>query len=321
MLKKAVLATWLIAAMVVCAHAQNIAGDYGVAVIGTNVFMDRPENRQRVDDRTTLKVTQQGDDITMELGAIGDASKATIFKGKTGSDRFAAVWWYKGYPHETKVLWGMVHEDRLKGHMIFPRASSGRGLQPGWLQISFEAVKKPAAKPPAPVGNIRLDKGQGLVVGAPGESLSFKEDCLGFDPRKVGITAESGGVLMTDGRSRMKMFPNTQEASRAFNTIRHYGMDQHCFVGRPDPSMEYWTAKGKTPKGRMENEDCIAFDPGRLQLKPEGSKWLMTDGRSRMRTFPNRKEAEQALAIIKKYGFDKTCYVGRPGPSMTYFRK
>ncbi len=45
-------------------------------------------------------------------------------------------------------------------------------------------------------------------------------------------------------------------------------------------------------------EDCLAFDPAQVTL-----------------------EADNALEVIKYYGFEMTCYVGRPGPSMTYFRK
>jgi len=34
-----------------------------------------------------------------------------------------------------------------------------------------------------------------------------------------------------------------------------------------------------------------------------------------------KAEADKALAIIKKYGFNKSCFVGRPDPSFQYMRK
>ena len=149
----------------------------------------------------------------------------------------------------------------------------------------------------------------------------MREDCLSFDPNRLVVREDNNRWLLTDGRSRMKLFDNRSEAIRALNVIKLYDMNKHCFVGRPDPSMEYWLVDNQAPNGFMPDEDCIAFNPSNLRIQQEGSQWLMTDGRSRMRMFPNRQEAEQALAIILKYGFNRTCYIGRPGPSMTYFRK
>ncbi|MGD9365472.1 MAG: hypothetical protein PVH87_07235 [Desulfobacteraceae bacterium] len=319
MVKKVLWVMLLTTVFAATAWSQNISGEYSVKVKGTNVFLDRSPSRQHITDQTTLKVEQRGERVTMEFGAFGGASPATIFKGKAGNGRFAAVWWYQGSAHETKVLWGSIRNRKLHGRLIYPRVAYRQGLVPGWVEIDFEAVKKRKVKPLKPVG--RVDRGEGPVVHAPGEPVSLHEDCLGFDPRRLELKAESGRYLMTDGRSRMKMFPNRREARLALKTIRHYGMDQHCFVGRPDPSMEYWPVDGRAPSGSFQGEDCIGFDPGRLRLKREGSQWLMTDGRSRMRMFPNRREAEQSLAIIRKYHFNQTCYIGRPDPSMTYFRK
>lgn len=150
---------------------------------------------------------------------------------------------------------------------------------------------------------------------------SLREDCLSLKPNNLKIKSDGGRWLLTDGRSRIKMFDNRSEADLALKTIRHYGINKQCFVGRPNPSMEYWLVGNNAPSGRLSKEDCLSFDPVRLQIRQDGRQWLMTDGRSRMRMFPNREEAEQAVAIIRNYGFNQTCYIGRPGPSVTYFRK
>jgi hypothetical protein len=36
---------------------------------------------------------------------------------------------------------------------------------------------------------------------------------------------------------------------------------------------------------------------------------------------PNERDAQRAVRAIKHYGFDRSCFVGRPGPSMSYLRK
>lgn len=283
----------LIALFAAPVFAQNIAGEYEVNVKGENVFLDKTPASRSISDTTTLKVKQSGDRITMEFGTFSGASAATIFKGKVGNKRFSAVWWYQGSDHETKVLWGSVSNNTLKGRMIYPRVAYRTGLVPGWVEISFTARKK----------------------------TSLKEDCLSFAPNRLEVRRDNNKWLLTDGRSRMMLFDNRSEAIQALNVIKYYGMNKHCFVGRPGPSMEYWLVGNRAPSGAMPNEDCIAFNPANLRIKQEGSQWLMTDGRSRMRMFPNRQETKQALAVIRKYDFNQTCYIGRPDPSMTYFRK
>lgn len=296
MLRKSTLVLAIVLCAVISAvpgWSQNITGSYTVKVSGTNVYLDRNPASQSLNDTTSLQVTQNGDRITMDFGTFSGASAATRFTGKVGNNRFAAVWWYQGSANETKVIWGTVSGNALKGKMIYPRVAYRQGLVPGWVEISFLATR----------------------------SAAMKQDCLKFNPAKVTIKREGRQYLMTDGRSRMKMFPNKQEAVQALNTIKHYHMNDHCFIGRPDPSLEYWLVNDSAPKGALAHEDCLSFNPANLKITKAGNRWLMSDGPHRMHIFPNREEAVQALDAIKKYGFDRTCYIGRPDPSMTYFRR
>ena len=200
--------TTLVSAIALCiminagpAWSQNIAGNYSVKVSGTNVYLDRTPVTQNINDSTTLKITQNGAEITLDFGTFAGASAATRFKGKVGNKRFAAVWWYQGSAHETKVIWGSVRGKTLKGKMIYPRVAYRQGLVPGWVEISFTATRS--------------------------TSTAMGEDCLKLNPKKVVIKKEGGQYLMTDGRSRMKMFPNKKEAVQALKTIKHYNMNQH----------------------------------------------------------------------------------------------
>jgi hypothetical protein len=150
---------------------------------------------------------------------------------------------------------------------------------------------------------------------------SLREDCISFNPNNVRLVQNGSKWLLTDGRSRMISFDVRSEGDLAIRIIRHYGLTRHCFVGRPQPSLEYFLAGDQAPSGQMSGEDCISFNPEGLEITRERSGWLLREGRHRMLMFPNEGEAEQALAIIKGYAFRQTCYVGRPQPSMTYFRR
>lgn len=143
-------------------------------------------------------------------------------------------------------------------------------------------------------------------------------DCVGFNPATITITSDN---RIVDGSHSLFAFPNRAEADKAFAIIKKYGFNKSCFVGRPDPSFEYSLKNFASPVGAATGEDCINFNAANLQIKKDGSTYYMTDGVSRMMTFPNKKEADFTLYLIKKYGFTYQCYVGRPNPSFEYMRK
>ena len=118
-------------------------------------------------------------------------------------------------------------------------------------------------------------------------------------------------------------FGNKQpEAQRSRSVIRHYRMNKWCYVGRPNPSMEYWLVRNQAPRGGFQSEDCTRFNLARTEVRQVGASWKIVEGSHRIMDFgANRDEAEEALAIMNQHGFRRMCFVGRPNPSMTYFRR
>lgn len=77
-----------------------------------------------------------------------------------------------------------------------------------------------------------------------------------------------------------------------------------------------------TPGISVVREDCVGFNPNTVEVKQFGGRWKIIDGSHWMFDFENKEdEARLAFAIIKKYGFTRSCFVGRPGPSFQYLRK
>ncbi len=69
-----------------------------------------------------------------------------------------------------------------------------------------------------------------------------------------------------------------------------------------------------TPK-----EDCISFNPKTTAASQVNNRWKIVDGSHWMFDFAgNSGEAKKSLSIIKHYGMNKSCYVGRPNPSFKY---
>lgn len=73
------------------------------------------------------------------------------------------------------------------------------------------------------------------------EAKKFTEDCVGFNPNNVQAKNVGGRWKVVDGNHWMIDFDKKEaEAKIAVQTIRHYGWNQMCFVGRPNAPMMYF---------------------------------------------------------------------------------
>ncbi len=150
-----------------------------------------------------------------------------------------------------------------------------------------------------------------------------REDCVSFNPATAEVKQVGGRWKIVDGSHWVFDFGDKKdEAERAFSIIKHYRMNQSCFVGRPQPSFSYLLVGGAAPVGAFAGEDCVSFNPETIEVKNIGGRWKIVDGSHWLFDFGAKEsEARQAFAIIKKYGFNKSCFVGRPKPSFEYLRK
>jgi hypothetical protein len=100
-----------------------------------------------------------------------------------------------------------------------------------------------------------------------------------------------------------------------------YRMNQQCFFGRPDQSMEYYLANGNPPTGSFSGENCADLKPDKITMRWIDGRWKIVEGDHWILDFSNKKdEAEKSLKIIKKYQFSRICFIGRPNALMVYFR-
>ncbi len=73
-----------------------------------------------------------------------------------------------------------------------------------------------------------------------------KEDCIGFNPENIAVKNIQGRWKLVEGSHLILDFANQKnEADQSFQVIKKYNFDSICFVGRPDPSMTYFTTKKK----------------------------------------------------------------------------
>jgi hypothetical protein len=154
--------------------------------------------------------------------------------------------------------------------------------------------------------------------------IALNEDCIAFDPANTAVELVNGRwTIVENGNHLMFNFEGDRNnAVRSLQTIKHYGMNKSCFVGRPQPSFQYMLVNNGSPVGPTIGEDCVPFNPVTTKVSYIGNRWKIVDGDHWMFDFAdNRAEAEQSLAVMQKYGFDKSCYVGRPNAKFSYLRR
>lgn len=161
-----------------------------------------------------------------------------------------------------------------------------------------------------------------FVAALSSASAALAVDLIPFNPSRARVQQIGGRWKITVGSMWLKDFGgNRGEALQALRVIRHYGLNQQGFVGRPGPSMEYYLVSGRAPVGAMPGEDAVAFNNATTRVRQIGGRWKVVDGNHRILDFGgSRSEAVEAYRIIRRYGFNRICFVGRPGASMTYFR-
>ncbi len=148
----------------------------------------------------------------------------------------------------------------------------------------------------------------------------IKEDCISFNPKTATVKNMGGRWKIVDGSHLMFDFEGKEnDARKALNIIKRYRMNQSCFVGRPGPSLQYMLVSGKAPIGAYQGEDCISFNPKTITVKNINGRWKIVDGSHWMFDFEDKEaEARQAFSIIKRHGFNNSCFVGRPNAKFQY---
>jgi hypothetical protein len=232
-----------------------------------------------------------------------------------------------------EVSWGADTEGEYDEYVYY-WTSAVYGKTPGGASVNADAngdgvVSMSEAHEYAKSHDSRNEHPQigSCVATACGASLaapsSLREDCVSFNPATTTVANINGSWKIVDGSHWMFDFGSKKaEADRSLAIIKHYKMNQSCFVGRPNPSFKYLLVSGAAPSGAMTGEDCVSFNPATATVANINGSWKIVDGSHWMFDFgSNRAEAEQSLQIIKKHGFTHSCFVGRPGPSFEYLRK
>ncbi len=68
-------------------------------------------------------------------------------------------------------------------------------------------------------------------------------------------------------------------------------------------------------------EDCLSVNPLNLTVHKKNGRWIIKDGREPLLRASSKGNALKMICLIRKLAIRKICFVGRPDPSIIYFRK
>lgn len=99
------------------------------------------------------------------------------------------------------------------------------------------------------------------------------EDCIPCNTNNLQVTNIGGNWKIVEGSHWLMDFGAKEgDARESLKVIKHYGMNSHCFVGRPNAPFEYWLVGNSAPSGGYAGEDCISFNLNTIEVKFVGGR-------------------------------------------------
>ena len=163
-----------------------------------------------------------------------------------------------------------------------------------------------------------------FVLAVPGVShAKIKVECTRFNPANIAVSRTSSGYAVTEyNRPILQVGDNRAEARLALHLMQFYSMSRVCRVEKTDPAFTYYKSGKKSPRGAVAGEDCVGFNPKKIKYTKKGSQYFLVEGsHSIVALGKDERAAKKVRKIVRNIGFRNICYIGRPQPSMVYFRK
>ena len=141
-----------------------------------------------------------------------------------------------------------------------------------------------------------------------------------FEPQQLVLKRVNNRCQLWAGLRLLKDFgPNEHDARDALRVVRDLHFTQYGTIAGATPVFEFWLAEGDSVKGGIANKTVIPFNAGALKVENVAGAWVIRDNSLLLYNFGAQQEAaEQALAVMKKFGFNQLGLVGIPNPVMTY---
>ena len=161
------------------------------------------------------------------------------------------------------------------------------------------------------------------AVGDPSVKLPQAEARAVVDPKDMTLYRHpTDGWQIVQGRNFTRQFgANMLAAEEARRVMREMGAAQWVSIGPVGrPTLEYGlTADGHAESRLPHPRYVVPIQAGNLRAEQVKGVWVARDDASILANFgASRADAEQAVAVVRRYGFNRVGYVGFPTPEMSY---
>jgi hypothetical protein len=159
-----------------------------------------------------------------------------------------------------------------------------------------------------------------------GVNLPRSENLRAIDPKTLSVKRLGGQWQLWADDAAFKTFgDNADDANDVARTLRELYPQRWGAIGTGRAVVEYGLTtdndqKLVAPRVAGFARSLAVIDPKTLRVERIRGMWCLRDDANLHLNFgPHRDDAEQALAVAQKYGFNRIGTVGRKGPAMTYF--
>lgn len=220
----------------------------------------------------------------------------------------------------------------LRAPFFPPRSPDSRIPQPG--EPRFLPIGSGMTQPlgPSPLVQPR-DLVQPQPAQAPPETespvprvdlnvkLPQPENLLTIDPGTLTVRRAAGSWELWAGRVLLRDFgPADRDAEETLRVMRTMRPTEWGRIGSPRTIVEYGLTSGELPKMHANAKNVQPIDRKTVRAESVRGAWVLRDDSNILLNFGSAKaDAEQAVAVVKRYGFNRLGLVGVPSPSMTYF--
>ncbi|MDB5310611.1 MAG: hypothetical protein JWO38_4813 [Gemmataceae bacterium] len=214
------------------------------------------------------------------------------------------------------------------------------GLPPGWSALPGTPGEprqlppqlmpgKPVVPPATPLPNASGPGRPGLPDGSttlPFQTempLPYPEDKVPLDVGAVTLKRINGGWQVWAGQRVLKTLGDDEVGAKdVVRVLRELRPTEWAAIGSPRPVVEYGLTNGRPPVVAGFPRMVVPVDLRTVRVEPVKGVWCLRDDGNILFNFGLHKpDADQALAVVRKYGFNRVGMVGGTpaAPAMRYF--
>lgn len=159
------------------------------------------------------------------------------------------------------------------------------------------------------------------ALGQSGVRLPRDEQWQALDPGTVRVQRVNGSWQVYANGAPFRDFGDSPDnAADAARVLRELHATQWTAIGTGRAVVEYGLSDGQVAPNAGFPRQILPIDLRTARAEAVRGAWCLRDNANILLNFgPHKPDAEQALAVCRKYGFNRIGMVGRPTPALTYF--